>query len=219
MELSGALENPGHAIQAWYACDPALSGAEIERHLHGSRRIARELRLHLFDIFAERDRLWPRIMRWEACYLVLWSKPSLLTREERKQAGEEAAKLTKGAPAIGEAMSPFRENETLSAKHAAFVQRVLTGFKNHGVAVRAMTPAEALVAVRESVYPETAGSDWKPMLPGCDPMPRLPEARRRRATLVSRCGRASPSSCSSPTRKRTASRGCRSAATSGPAST
>ena len=87
MELSGSLEAPGHAIQAWYACDPALSGSEIERQLQGSRRIARELRMHLVDIFAERERLWPRIMRWEVCYFVLWSKPSLLNREETQAGG------------------------------------------------------------------------------------------------------------------------------------
>ncbi len=180
MEMSSSLESPGHAIQAWYACDPALSGTEIERHMRGSRKMARELRLDLADIFAERERLWPRIMRWEACYFVLWSKPSLLTREERKQAAEETKKLTEGVPTIGDAMSPFRENEILSARHAAFVQRTVTAFRNHGVAVQAMSPADALIAAREAVYPETAGSDWRPMLPGHVPMPRLPEAEPQR---------------------------------------
>ncbi len=84
IDLSGSLESPGHAIQAWYACDPDLSAAEIERHLQGPRIIARETGLDLAMFFAERDRLWPRIMRWEACYFVLWSKQSLLNREERK---------------------------------------------------------------------------------------------------------------------------------------
>ncbi len=177
MELSGSLEAPGHAIQAWYACDPALSGSEIERQLQGSRRIARELRMHLVDIFAERERLWPRIMRWEVCYFVLWSKPSLLNREERKQAGEETRKLTAGAPAIGDAMSPFKENEVLSARHHAYVQRVTTAFKNHGISVTQLEPAEALVAVREAMYPETSNSDWTPMIPGRAPMARLPEGQ------------------------------------------
>src|SRR5947209_2962745 len=33
IELSGLFEQPGHAVQAWYACDPNLSGPEIGRHL------------------------------------------------------------------------------------------------------------------------------------------------------------------------------------------
>ena len=175
LNLSGSLDSPGHAIQAWYACDPDRSGPDIDRHLSGSRAIARDLGLNLADIFAERARLWPRIMRWEACYLILWSKPSLLNREEKAQANEETKKLSEGAPSIGEAQSPFRENEILSARHSAFVQRVTTAFKMHGVAVQPLTPAEALIAIREAVYPETAGSDWKPFIQGTDPMPRLPE--------------------------------------------
>ena len=175
MELSGSLEAPGHAIQAWYACDPSQSGGEIERQLQGNRRIARELGLHLTDIFTERGRLWPRIMRWEACYFVLWSKPGLLNREEAKQAKEEMQAFSKGAPSIGDAMSPFKDNEVLSAKHGAFLQRVTTAFRNHGIAVEALSPAEALVAAREAIYPESANSDWVPMIPGRKPMPRMPD--------------------------------------------
>ena len=177
LDLSGSLEATGHAIQAWYACDPDLSGPEIERHLRGSRTVARELGLRLGGIFTERERLWPRIMRWEACYLVLWSKPSLLNREERKQAAEERKQAGKGAPSVGDdAQSPFQANEILSARHAAFVQRVVSAFRNHDVGVQVMPPDQALVAVREAVYPETADSDWKPLLQGSDPMPRMPDA-------------------------------------------
>jgi len=119
IDLSGSLEHPGHAIQAWYACDPDRSGADIERHLSGSRAIAREIGLDLSDFFLERTRLWPRIMRWEACYLVLWSKTSLLNREEKKQSAAAMRQLSDGASAIGDAQSPFREDEILSARHAA----------------------------------------------------------------------------------------------------
>ena len=176
IDLSGSLENPGHAIQAWYACDPDLSAAEIERHLQGPRIIARETGLDLAMVFAERDRLWPRIMRWEACYFVLWSKQSLLNREERKQSDEEIKQLSQGAPDIGDAQSPFRGSEILAARHSAFVQRVVGAFRNHGVSAEALKPDRALVAIREAMYPETADSGWKPFIQGTNPMPRMPEA-------------------------------------------
>ena len=175
IDLSGSLEHPGHAIQAWYACDPDRSGADIERHLSGSRAIAREIGLDLSDFFLERTRLWPRIMRWEACYLVLWSKTSLLNREEKKQSAAAMRQLSDGASAIGDAQSPFREDEILSARHAAFVQRVLISFRNHGISVDALTPAEALTAIREAVYPESAGGEWRACIQGTDPMPRMPD--------------------------------------------
>ena len=82
--LSGSLDGPGHALQGWFACDPDMSGPEIERNLHGSRTMAREIGLSIPDIFAEREKLWPKIMRFEACHFVVWSRPALLTREEKK---------------------------------------------------------------------------------------------------------------------------------------
>lgn len=139
-------------------------------------------------LFAERDRLWPRIMRWEACYFALWSKTSLLNREERKQADADIQKLAEGAPAIGDAQSPFRENETLNARHAAFVQKIVSAFGNHGISAQTLTPAEALVAIREAMYPETADSGWKPSIQGTTPMPPPPRGQtrqgRRRLGLV-----------------------------------
>lgn len=175
IELSGSLDGPGHAIQGWYACDPNLTRVEIARNLKGCRSIAREIGLQLNDIFAERERLWPRLMRAERCYLVLWSRRSLLTREERKQAGEEQMVAGKGSPSFGEAQNPLRATEVLAAKHAAFVQRVVAAFRSREVGIRIVSPAEAVIAVREAIYPATSSSDWRPILPGMDVMPRLPE--------------------------------------------
>ena len=179
VELSGSLDGPGHAIQGWYACDPDLTGMEIARNLKGCRTIAREIGLNLTDIFAERERLWPRLMRAERCYFVLWSRRSLLTREERKQAGEEQMAAGKGSPSFGEAQNPLRATEMLAAKHAAFVQRVVAAFRSREVGIRIVPPAEAVVVTREAIYPATSASDWTPILPGMDVMPRMPEDDER----------------------------------------
>jgi len=179
MDLSGSLDGPGHAIQGWFACDPDLSGPEIERNLRGSRTMAREIGLSIPDIFAERERMWPRIMRWEACYLVIWSKPSLLTREEKKQSRAERNAASKGAPRMTDVQNPFLASEILGARHGAFVSRLLSSFRTHGIGIKELPPAEALIRVREAMHPETADSDWKPILPGSPVMPRLPEEDAR----------------------------------------
>ena len=177
LDLSGSLETPGHAIQAWYACDPDLSGPEIDRHLRGARTVARELGMRLGGIFSERERLWPRIMRWEACYLVLWSKPSLLNREERKQAAEEQKKLTAGAPAIGDAQSPFQANEILSARHNAFMQRVVAAFRNHDVSVQLVPARRRAGGCARGRLPGNRGQRLKTAHPGH--RPDAAHARRR----------------------------------------
>ena len=52
-DLSNSLLSPGHAIQAWYACDPDLSAAEIERHLPAPRQVARQIGLDLGMFFID----------------------------------------------------------------------------------------------------------------------------------------------------------------------
>ena len=175
IDLSNSLLSPGHAIQAWYACDPDLSAAEIERHLHAPRQVARQIGLDLGMFFTERNRLWPRIMRWEACYFVLWSKRALLNREERKQADAALKAGSESAPSVGEAQNPFRACDTMASRHNAFVQKVLGALRSNGISATALPPAEALVAIREAVYPETSGSDWHPLIQGTNPMPRMPD--------------------------------------------
>ncbi len=175
MELSTSFEGPGHAIQAWFTCDPSLAGAEIERNLEGCRVMAEGHNADLSDIFAERSRIWPRMMRSEACYFGLWTKKSVMTREEAKQAGAEQAAAGRGAPSVGDAQNPFRLNEILATRHEAFVRRVISAFQTQEVSVERVKPDQALVTIREALYPETTGSGWTPSLPGCDVRPMLPE--------------------------------------------
>src|SRR5206468_2857197 len=67
LDLSGTLENPGHAIVGFYISDPDLAAVEIERvNMEGCRGVARELGIDLTDILAERSARWPKMMRWEA---------------------------------------------------------------------------------------------------------------------------------------------------------
>ena len=43
-------------------------------NLSACRGVARELGLNLTDILEERARLWPQLMRWEAAYLLVWTR-------------------------------------------------------------------------------------------------------------------------------------------------
>src|SRR3978361_275089 len=71
IDLQGSLEQPGNAIQAWYVCDPGRTSVEIASLLAGPRATAREMDLNLDDIFMEREKRLPEVMRYEECYLVL----------------------------------------------------------------------------------------------------------------------------------------------------
>src|ERR1700733_2006414 len=176
VDLSGSLEGRGHAIVGWFASDPELSAVEIDRlNLDSCRAVARELNIDLSDILDERARLWPKIMRWEAAYYVLWTRKGVLTKEERKQMKEEQDALARDMPRVGDTQRFYLRSDIMAARHAAFVSRVVSSLRNADVASVELDAHAALKVIRESLYRETAGSPGRPTLIGNRPMPRCPE--------------------------------------------
>jgi intracellular multiplication protein IcmB len=176
IDLSGSLEERGHAIVGFYISDPEASGVQIEQaNLGPCREVARQLGVELGDILDERRDLWPRVMRWEAAYFVLWTRKAVLTKEERRQVREEQAALARACPLVGESQKYFQRSEIMSARHDAFVSRVAAALRAGDIAVGEVAAHQALSIIRETIYRETAGSQWKATLPGDRVMPRIPD--------------------------------------------
>ena len=176
LDLSGALETRGHAIVGWFISDPDAALVEIERtNLNACRNIAREARLDLDSILDERAALWPKLMRWEAAYFILWTKTSVLTKEERKQLKAEYAQNAREAGVLGNTQRFYLCSEVMAARHTAFMSRVISALRAHDVSVALVDPHEGLRVTRETMYRELAGSHWRPSLPGDKVMARCPE--------------------------------------------
>lgn len=186
IEIQGTLEQPGHGIQAYYVCDPGQTGVAIEGLIQAPRRIAAELGLGLEDIFDERQRLWQTVMRREETYFALWTRRRAFTREETKQANQERAdnrkqmeQATKALGRLGETETPsqdiFQPTEIYAVKHKAFVDRILQAFRMQDIVLELVPPRDALRIIREELYRETFGTDWRPSLPGDPVFPRMPE--------------------------------------------
>ena len=176
LDLSGALETKGHAIVGWYISDPDAALVEIERvNLNACRSVAREVGLDMQNILDERATLWPKLMRWEAAYFQVWTRTSVLTKEERKQLKAEYAANAKQIGGVVGTQRVYLRSEVMAARHTAFVSRVQSALRAHDVAVGIMEPHDALRVARESMYREMSGSDWNASLPGDKVMARCPE--------------------------------------------
>jgi intracellular multiplication protein IcmB len=176
LDFSGALETRGHAIVGWYISDPDAALREIEHlNLNSCRAVAREVGLNLDDILDERARLWPQLMRWEAAYLIVWTRTSVLTKEERKQMKAEYAAGAGQTGPLGETQRFYLRSEIMMARHAAFSSRVLSALRAHDIAAEVIAPHEALKVAREAMYRELGNSEWRPVLPGDRVMARMPE--------------------------------------------
>ena len=173
-DIAGTLEAKGHAIVGWYASDPQQSAVEIDRlNLASCRNVAAKLNLDLHDILNERGARWPKLMRWEAAYYVLWTRRSVLTKEERKQVREEQDELAKQWNRTGDSQRFYLRSEIMAARHSAFVQRIASSLRNQDIACAELDAHDALKVAREALYRESAGSPWRAVLPGDKVMPRM----------------------------------------------
>ncbi len=176
VEISGTLDRRGHAICASYVSDPDASGVEIARvSLDATREVARLQRLDLHDLLDERAALWPRKMRWEAVHFVLWTRSTVLTKEERRQVRDERNAMARQVPSIGDSQRFYMRSDIMAARHDAFVSRIVRALRGSIIASDLVSPHEGLKLSREALYRETAGSPWKATLPGDRVMPRLPD--------------------------------------------
>ena len=173
IDLSSAFESRGRGLYAAYISDPDRSAVEIDRiNLQDCREAARQQGLDLSSILDERARLWPRKMRWEEAYFVLWTRRSILNKEERKQVQEEQNAAARAHGVIGDSQRLYLRSGILATRQSAFVARVVSSLRTHDIASIEMSPREALAVTREVLYRETAGSPWRARLPGDRVMPR-----------------------------------------------
>lgn len=111
----------------------------------------------------------------ETCWLVLWTRPSVLSDSLRKTALK--ARLT----AMGKApMQPGCQQvaagiTALHDAHNGFVTGVLDAFRQAELLVYTLTPHETLRDIRFCIDPDFTNRDWQARVPG-DPLPlRLPD--------------------------------------------
>ena len=176
LDLSSTLEARGHAIVGWYISDPDSALDAIERvNLTSCRNVANAIGLDLRGILDERAALWPKLMRWEAAYFILWTRTSVLTKEERRQLAREYAENAKAMGAVGNTQRLHLCSDVMAARHSAFVSRVVSSLRAQDVGAAVLEPHEGLRVSRSAMYREMAGSDWRPSLPGDRVMARCPE--------------------------------------------
>jgi intracellular multiplication protein IcmB len=179
MSLAHHLDKSGHAVQVFFSRDPDRAHEDVKRILRPARETARRLNLHLDDLLAEKERWLPHFLAWEATYMVLWTRPLTMSKAELSQHKQETKENTvveikgKKGPAKQHAFPPsadaqwmFRVAESMRPRHAAFVSSILSDLETLEFRAERMSAPDALVALREVIYPATAGSSWRPYLPG-----------------------------------------------------
>lgn len=167
--MSIFLDHRGHQIQAIFRRD--LDGREpLIQNAEQQSATAKRLHLEVDDLIMETVDRYSDYVYEEECYLVLWSRPSLLDPVEHKIFQEQVNEFrkTNNWPSTRNAQNLLRPITFLRDRHNAFVKKVVADLcsPEFNCYAEITDVSEALRAVRRSAYPDATSSDWKPAVPG-----------------------------------------------------
>lgn len=176
VKLGSRFDRPGHALQFYFMRDPAAIGLELDRAMRPNRSAARAVGLDLEDLLNERKRNLSRYLVMEDIYLVLWTRPRVLTASDRKKTLKERGK--KDWPNAKHAQYPYSGLELLRTRHSSYVSSMVASMDELGIKAKLINVHEALSAVRTSIYPNMRHDNWRANLPG-DPLTARPQKKKK----------------------------------------
>jgi intracellular multiplication protein IcmB len=166
--LRTTMSNPGHSIQVYFSYNKDEIGAEIANILSPARDTANRLHLELEDLFNERINYLAKYCAHEDVFLVLWTRPTLLSKEQYKQSFKDKQKLI-----TEKKIPPFRFTQNLIAaipelrdEHDSFVHTLSNEMAALGIMAELLEVHDGLHEVRRSVDPDFTDRNWRPSVPG-----------------------------------------------------
>lgn len=188
LAFSSQLGAPGYTLQFWFGHTPDLGAADINRALAVTEGVAADTGLDIHDLIDERRQLLPQRLTGERCFTALWSRPTLLTRQEIKTSSEKARRDARGAPPMRHAQWPSLAIDALMTRHRSFSEALVRESNIVGIEIEPLKVHEALAEIKGVLNPEylIAGERWKAILPGDFARARMPKtARELKKTDVS----------------------------------
>lgn len=166
--LQGAMSRPGFAFQILFSYDKKDVRELIEDNFVQAKATAKRLNLNLDDLFRERLEVLSQYCGAERCYLVLFTRPFSLNREQLKIAIKEKGRMIRDKK-----LPKFRVSQSMIAVfpeirdwHDAFVRSMQTDLATLNVVTRLLDVHEAVYCIRRSVDPDFTSKDWQACLPG-----------------------------------------------------
>ncbi len=182
IKVGARFDRRGHAMQVYFVRDPTRITNYLHRMVAPSRLAADNLGLEIEDVFSERVAHLSNFLTYEECYFVLWTRSTILTKNELKRAAKES-KAKKWVTA-GYAQYPLAALDALRTRHKSYVSAVMSGMDELGIKTELMEVHDAMRAVRSNMFPTKANEDWKACLPGDPIPPRAPLSRKDMSDIM-----------------------------------
>ncbi len=182
IKVGARFDRRGHAMQVYFVRDPNRIEAYLKRMVDPSRKGAANAGMDLDDVFTERVKHLSNFLTYEECYFVLWTRSTILTKNEIQRAAKES-KAKKWITA-GYAQFPLAALDALRTRHRSYTSAVVSALDELGIKSEVMEVHDALRAVRSNLYPNKANESWKACLPGDPIPPRMPTSRKDMSDIM-----------------------------------
>ncbi|MGE3622365.1 MAG: type IV secretion protein IcmB [Bdellovibrionales bacterium] len=182
LKLGARFDRPGYAMQVYFMRDPASIGRDLDRQMRGNRSAARALDLDLEDLLLERRRHLARYTAHEDIYIVLWTRPPALSKNEIQKSIK--TRREKKWISARSAQYPLQALDALRTRHKSYVSSIVGALEEIAMKAQVINTHDALAAVRISLYPQFGHEDWRANLPGDPLMPRAPQGSGKDASDV-----------------------------------
>jgi intracellular multiplication protein IcmB len=166
--LKGGMSQNGHALQIFFQQDKEHVLKAIEDIYAPARETAKALDLKLDDLFKERANFLAKYCAAEKVYLVLITRPFVLSDDQLKVANKTKIKIIRE-----EKVPPFRQSQAVFAAiaelrdiHSAYVRSILNDFESLQISTQLLEVHDILHAIRITADPTFTADDWKASLPG-----------------------------------------------------
>ncbi|MEM7618515.1 MAG: type IV secretion protein IcmB [Pseudomonadota bacterium] len=174
IKIGARFDRAGHAMQIYFVRDPERIGEHLEELVRPSRKTALDTGLRVDDVFEERIRHLSRYLSFEECYFVLWTRPSVLTKNEMKRAVKESR--NKKWVKASRSQFPLAALDAIRTRHKSFIASIMSSLDELGISGEILEVHDALRAVKNNLYPTKSHKEWRANLPGDDIAPRALES-------------------------------------------
>ena len=166
--LSTTMSRTGHTIQVHFTHNKDDVDQKIREILRPAAETGKRLELELDDLFNERIKYLQKYCAHESIYMVLWTRPNSLTKEQLGRARKEKMKVFKEKK-----IPVFRYTQNLMAAipdlregHESFVRAVMNDLNMLEIVTDLLEVHQAIKAMRMTIDPDFTDREWLPSLPG-----------------------------------------------------
>ncbi|OYR17606.1 hypothetical protein [Brucella thiophenivorans] len=183
LSLASQFSERGFTLQFWFGHLPDVGKAEIEQILSGVGAVARSAELDIGDLLEERQKRIPEKLSGERAYIVLWSRPSMLSREEAKSSSVAVAEAAAQFPPANTAQMPIPPLAALITRHEAFVESLLRETKRSDIDIEILNVRDALAEIKGVLNPEflAVKNQWQAILPSDHIRAMMPDTETQMA--------------------------------------